>query len=149
LFRLLNPIHHADTPGKAARYKVEPYVIAADIYSAPPHTGRGGWTWYTGSNAWMHRLGVEAILGIRRTGRVLRIDPCIPKDWPGYQATYRFGAATYEIAVDNRAQVGQGVHDITLDGQPAPAGQVHLLDDGALHQVRVRLGGPAPGVHAG
>ena len=140
LFRLLNPIHHANTPGKAARYKVEPYVVAADVYSAPPHTGRGGWTWYTGSNAWMYRLGLDAILGIRRKDKLLHIDPCIPIDWPGYQVTYRYGATTYEITVNNGAHVNQGVKGITLDGQALPANQVPLLNDGVVHQVQVWLG---------
>ena len=79
LFRLLNPIYHGDTPEKVARYKVEPYVVAADVYGAAPHTGRGGWTWYTGSAAWMYRLGLEAILGVSRIGNVLRVNPCIPR----------------------------------------------------------------------
>ena len=89
LFRLLNPIYRADTPEKVARYKVEPYVISADVYGVAPHVGRGGWTWYTGSAGWMYRLGIEAILGLQRTGQELRLDPCIPKQWTGYTMTYR------------------------------------------------------------
>ena len=99
LFRLLNPVLHADTAAAVDRYKVEPYVIAADVYSVAPHTGRGGWTWYTGSAAWMYRLGIEGILGLRRTAGGLHIDPCIPPDWPGFEATYRHGSATYHIQV--------------------------------------------------
>ena len=142
LFQMLNPIHHADTPDKVARYKVEPYVIAADVYSAAPHTGRGGWTWYTGSNAWMYRLGLDAILGIQRHGQFLQINPCIPAKWPGYQATYRYKKTTYDIAVDNGAHVNQGVKAITLDGHPLSANQVPLLDDGGVHRVQVVLGAP-------
>ena len=95
LFRMLNPIYHADTPAAVARYKVEPYVVAADIYGVAPHTGRGGWTWYTGSAAWMYRLGIEGILGLRRVAGGLLLDPRLPPSWPGYEATYRYGATTY------------------------------------------------------
>ncbi|MDE3091650.1 MAG: glycosyl transferase family 36, partial [Chloroflexota bacterium] len=101
LFCMLNPIYHSDTPEKVARYAVEPYVVAADVYSAPSHTGRGGWTWYTGSSGWMYRLGLEAILGIRRMGQTLQINPCIPRRWQNYQVTYRVGATTFRIRVDN------------------------------------------------
>ena len=87
LFALLNPINHARTPAEVERYKVEPYVVAADVYSVAPHAGRGGWTWYTGSAGWMYRAGVEGILGIRREGAVLVVDPCIPAAWPGFEAT--------------------------------------------------------------
>ena len=102
VFRLLNPIYHADTPAKMEQYKVEPYVVAGDVYAMAPHTGRGGWTWYTGSAAWMYRLGLEGILGIHRTGAALVIEPQIPAGWPGYEVTYRFGQATYRICVYNR-----------------------------------------------
>ena len=105
---MLNPISHADTPEKAARYKVEPYVIAADIYSQPPHTGMGGWTWYTGSSGWMYRLGLEAILGITRVGNALKINPCIPRDWPGFKVDYRFGNTHYKISVENPHKVNRG-----------------------------------------
>ena len=81
LFRLINPIYHADTPEKIDRYRVEPYVIAADVYSVAPYIGRGGWTWYSGSASWMYRLGTEMILGLQRTGDRLHINPCVPKDW--------------------------------------------------------------------
>ena len=86
LFRLLNPILHSDTPEKVAKYRVDPYVVAADVYSVAPHVGRGGWTWYTGSASWMYRLGIEGLLGLKRLGNRLQIDPCIPDDWPGYDA---------------------------------------------------------------
>ncbi|HEY3289064.1 MAG TPA: hypothetical protein VGK87_02955, partial [Anaerolineae bacterium] len=140
LFRLLNPIHHTDTPEKVTRYKVEPYVVAADVYSAAPHTGRGGWTWYTGSNAWMYRLGLDAILGIQRQGLVLYINPCIPANWPSYQVTYRYKGSTYEIKVDNTAHVSRGVKTINLDGHDLPSNHIPLLDDGLVHQVKVVLG---------
>ncbi|MEE8390945.1 MAG: hypothetical protein V3S14_09155, partial [Anaerolineae bacterium] len=116
LFWLLNPIYHSDTPEKMMRHRVEPYVIAADVYSVEPHVGRGGWTWYTGSAGWMVRLGLEAILGLRREGQVLRINPCIPIDWPGYELTYRYGKTCYQIRVENPDGVNQGVKQVTMDG---------------------------------
>jgi cyclic beta-1,2-glucan synthetase len=103
LFALLNPINHARTPAEAHRYKVEPYVVAADVYSVAPHVGRGGWTWYTGSAAWMYRAGVEGILGIRREGPFLILQPCLPTNWPGFRATVRIGAASLDIRVEGPA----------------------------------------------
>ncbi len=140
LFRLLNPIYHSDTPEKAARYRVEPYVIAADVYSAAAHVGRGGWTWYTGSGGWLYRVGLEALLGIQRKGQTLVIEPCIPQTWPGYQATYRVGATTFQISVENPAGVQRGVKRITLDGNVLHDNAIPLLDDGNEHQVTVVLG---------
>ncbi len=139
LFRLLNPLRHAETREDAQRYRVEPYVVAADVYGAEPHTGRGGWTWYTGSSGWMYRLGVEAILGLRREGEALRIDPRIPPAWPGFRARYRFGESVYEIEVDNASGAGKGVAKLTLDGEALGEGRVPLEDDGAKHVVRVLL----------
>ncbi|WP_459708482.1 GH36-type glycosyl hydrolase domain-containing protein, partial [Paraburkholderia sp. 2C] len=99
LFSLLNPINHARTPMETERYKVEPYVVAADVYSVAPHVGRGGWTWYTGSAGWMYRAGVEGILGIRREGDFLVVNPCIPDSWPGFEATVHMHSTRYEIHV--------------------------------------------------
>src|SRR5947209_7319436 len=99
LFDLLNPVLHAVTPQEVARYKVEPYVVAADVYGAPPHTGRGGWTWYTGSASWLYRVALEAILGFHLEGDRLRLEPCIPSGWSGYELTYRHGSATYHVTV--------------------------------------------------
>ncbi len=99
-------------------YKVEPYVVCADVYGAPPHTGRGGWTWYTGSASWLYRVALETILGFQLRGAALRFKPCIPPSWPGYELSYRHGSATYRIAVDNSAGTGRGVRSVELDGQP-------------------------------
>ncbi|MBI4786241.1 MAG: cellobiose phosphorylase [Chloroflexi bacterium] len=140
LFRMLNPIHHGDTPEKVARYRVEPYVVAADVYSAPPHTGRGGWTWYTGSNGWMYRVGLEAILGIRRIGKTLQINPCIPKSWASYAVAYRVGATVFQIRVENPAGVNRGIKQITLDGNVSSGNEFALKDDGLGHQVIVVMG---------
>jgi cellobiose phosphorylase len=136
LFGLLNPIHHADSPEKVARYKTEPYVVAADVYGVAPHTGRGGWTWYTGSASWLYRVGLEAILGFRREGTQLRIEPCIPPGWCGYEITYRYGSATYHVNVENGGS-GRGVRSMILDGKTISAGAIDLANDGRQHEVRL------------
>ena len=137
---MLNPIRHADTPEKAAHYRVEPYVMAADIYSAAPRTGRGGWTWYTGSAAWMYRLGIEVILGLTRHGDILEIDPCIPGDWSGFRVTYRFGRTPYLVRVENPQGVPRGVRQVLLDGNPLTGQRIPLIDDGNQHEARVLMG---------
>jgi len=142
LFHLINPIYHTDTPEKVNRYHVEPYVIAADVYSRPPYTGRGGWTWYTGSASWMYRLGVDAILGISRAGNILTINPCIPKDWPRYEITYQFGATRYLINVENPNGVNQGIQQVSLDGKTLTENHIPLSNDGRQHEVQVLLGAP-------
>jgi len=140
LFRLLNPIYHGDTPEKVLRYRVEPYVVAADVYSVEPHIGRGGWTWYTGSAGWMARLGLEAILGLRRVGETLQINPCVPKNWQGYELTYRDGKTQVRIRVENPDGVNRGVKQVTLDGEVLPRKNIPLLDDGRQHRVHVLMG---------
>ncbi len=140
LFQLLNPIDHADTPEKEARYQVEPYVIAADIYSRPPHSGSGGWTWYTGSSGWMYSLGIEAILGISRLGNVLKINPCIPRSWPGFKIHYRFGATHYLVNVENPDGANQGIRQVFLDRNPLPDNLIPLTDDRKQHEVHVLMG---------
>jgi cyclic beta-1,2-glucan synthetase len=142
LFSLINPIHHADTAEAAERYAVEPYVIAADVYSVAPHAGRGGWTWYTGSAGWMYRAGLERILGFRVEAGSLLLDPCIPKAWPGFDITFRHRSATYAIHVENPQAVSRGIAQAELDGlaQPGGALRVKLADDGATHHLRLVLG---------
>ena len=140
LYALLNPINHAKDPGAVERYQVEPYVVAADVYSVAPHAGRGGWTWYTGSAGWMYRLGLEGILGVQREGQALRIDPRIPADWPAFRVDYRFGSATYHIEVANPDGVQQGVRRVTLDGREMPEGLIPLEADAGEHRVEVEMG---------
>ncbi len=140
LFDLLNPIRHAATPEAVARYRVEPYVVAADVYSQPPHTGRGGWTWYTGSAAWLYRVGLEGILGFRKEGNALRLDPRVPPDWPGFEMTYVHGSATYHVVVENPEGVEQGVRSVTVDGTAQASPVIELADDGKRHEVKVVLG---------
>jgi cyclic beta-1,2-glucan synthetase len=142
LFALLNPINHARTRSDVHRYKVEPYVVAADVYGASPHVGRGGWTWYTGSAGWMQRAGVESILGLRVEGGVLRLDPCIPKTWPRFDMTVRYRTALYEILVENPDGVCRGVVAATVDGVAVAEWPfaLKMQDDGVTHHVLVRLG---------
>jgi cellobiose phosphorylase len=137
---LLNPVRHATTSAEVEHYKVEPYVVCADIYGAPPHTGRGGWTWYTGSAGWLYRVALEAILGIHLEGNTLRLEPCVPRGWPGFEVAFRHGSASYRIRVENPAGVECGVRSVAVDGQPVPGGMVPLLNDGREHTVRVELG---------
>jgi cyclic beta-1,2-glucan synthetase len=140
LLELLNPIYHADTYRKALQYKVEPYVISADIYGVPPNVGRGGWTWYTGSSGWMYRLGTETILGLHRRGDTLMIEPCIPAAWAGYQVRYRFGKSIYHIEIRNPAGLSRGLSHVTLDGNDLPDGKIPLRDDGRDHHIIADLG---------
>ena len=149
LFSILNPINHGRTRSGIHRYKVEPYVMAADVYAEPPHVGRGGWTWYTGSAGWMYRAAVESILGLRLRGTTLFIDPCIPRAWPRYQMTLRHRSACYEINVENPHGVTRGISRVDVDGQAlaeqdadsTPRGaELALVDDGATHTVRIVLG---------
>jgi len=141
LLEMLCPVGYSDSPEAAARYRVEPYVIAADVYSQPPYTGRGGWTWYTGSAGWAWRLGVEAVLGLHKEGDILRIAPAIPPAWDGYEMRYRHGEALYTIRVQNPEHVASGVREITLDGTVLADGAIPLVDDGAEHVVEVVMGG--------
>ncbi|MGD0120046.1 MAG: glucoamylase family protein [Candidatus Binatus sp.] len=142
LFSILNPINHANTRAGIHRYKVEPYIACADIYSTAPHVGRGGWTWYTGSAGWMYRAGLEWLLGFRLRGKTLQIDPCIPARWPGFELVYRHGSSRYEIKVENPHAVSRGVTTVELDGKSLAArpAQIALADDGVTHKVRIMLG---------
>jgi cyclic beta-1,2-glucan synthetase len=142
LFSILNPINRASTRAGVHRYKVEPYVAAADVYAEYPHVGRGGWTWYTGSSGWMYRAGLEWLLGFRLRGAVLHLDPCIPRAWRGYEITFRYHASRYEITVENPNGATRGISSIEVDGVPrtVTGGSVPLTSDGAVHRVRVVLG---------
>ena len=144
LFTMLSPIRLASDPEAVERYKVEPYAVAADVYAEPAHVGRGGWTWYTGSAAWMYRAGVEWLLGFRVRGSHVEIDPCIPREWPGFEITLRYGASRYAVTVENPRGVQRGVVRIEVDGVALAAGtgtaRVELTDDGGRHEVRVVMG---------
>jgi cyclic beta-1,2-glucan synthetase len=140
LFSMLNPLNHTRNAGEVQRYRAEPYVVAADVYSQPPHTGRGGWTWYTGSASWMYRVGIEDILGLTLRNGALHIDPCIPRTWPRFEIAYRTARASYSIVVENPEGVSRGVARIELDGVDLKGADVPILDDGKPHAVSVVLG---------
>jgi cyclic beta-1,2-glucan synthetase len=141
LFSILNPINHASTRAGVHRYRVEPYVAAADVYSQPPHVGRGGWTWYTGAAGWMYRAGVEWILGFRLRGTRLSIEPCVPRVWGEFEITFRYHSSRYEIAVSNPDAVSTGVVEMQVDGMIVnPESHIELIDDGATHHIRVVMG---------
>src|SRR5207244_1453529 len=147
LFSLLNPINRTSTRADVHRYKVEPYVVAADVYSAPPHVGRGGWTWYTGSAGWMYRVALASILGVGiEAGDTLRVRPCVPDAWPRFAVRLRLpdGRTSYEILVENPDGNAAAVVAASVDGEPAlledGAARIALRRDGAAHDVRLRLG---------
>ncbi len=143
LLSMLNPINHSDNSTGVHRYKVEPYVTCADLYAMPPHVGRGGWTWYTGSAGWMYRAALEWILGFRVQGTNFEFDPCIPRGWPGFDIAFRHRSSRYEISVDNPLGVCRGVLATKLDGEMLTGNRkslIPLVDDGATHSVKVVLG---------
>jgi cyclic beta-1,2-glucan synthetase len=142
LFWSLNPINRSRTQVDAERYRVEPYAVAADVYSVPPHVGRGGWTWYTGAAGWLYRAGLESILGFRLQGNLLHLDPCIPSSWPGFEITYRHGDSVFEISVQNPRNVNRGVTHASLDDVrlPDPSRPITLVDDGKPHVISIVLG---------
>jgi cellobiose phosphorylase len=145
LLEMINPVRHVDSPSGMARYKVEPYVMAADVYSVAPHAGRGGWTWYTGSAGWMYRLIVESLLGLRLetsiAGARLHVAPCLPDDWPGYSLEYRYRDTLYHIEV-TQAEGAAGAHEVRVDHVLQPGDWIPLVDDRKPHYVMVRRSRP-------
>jgi cyclic beta-1,2-glucan synthetase len=138
-FNLLNPIHHASTATQSALYKVEPYVVAADIYSGQPHVGRGGWTWYTGSAGWMYRLVTETLLGLRREGDKLRLEPRVPNDWSSFKIHYRYYETVYHITLTPSADPGARAVQIFADGQQLSGETISLFDDRLEHHVELQF----------
>ena len=139
LFNLLNPIHHGGTPEQIATYKVEPYVVAADVYAVAPHTGRGGWTWYTGSAGWMYRLLIETFLGVNLEGSQLIINPRLPKSWPNCKIHYRYQKTVYHISITRIAVGSIQESRLTLDGEILPGDRLPLQDDGREHFVELTI----------
>ena len=139
LFDMINPLLKFSRPELEQRYRVEPYVVAADVYGPPDHTGRGGWTWYTGSAAWMYRVAVESILGIHIRGDRLRISPRIPADWPGYTVTIRRRGTVWRIRVENPDRLEFGRCELSLDGRQLSSDEVVLNADGSEHQISAKL----------
>ena len=139
LFALLNPVHHSATPSQIATYKVEPYVVAADVYAVAPHTGRGGWTWYTGSAGWMYRLLVETLLGVNLEGDQLRLTPSLPKAWSTFTLHYRYRQTQYHIRITRLPDTPPGSSQLTLDGQALAGNIIPLLDDHRDHSVEMQV----------
>jgi cyclic beta-1,2-glucan synthetase len=139
---MINPVNHASSPEGMATYKVEPYVVAADVYALPPPIGRGGWTWYTGSAGWMYRLIVESLLGVGLEADKLRFAPCLPKDWKAFKVHYRYRETVYHIAV-LQEPAGDGETSVTVDGVERPDGAIPLVDDRREHSVEVRMKTPS------
>ncbi len=140
LYHMINPINHTRTPIECNTYKVEPYVMAADVYAVNPHVGRGGWTWYTGTCGWMYRVGLESILGFKKENNKLMIEPCIPKGWKEYEIEYRYNKATYKIKVKNPDGVNKNVKSISVNGEISKDKYIPLIDDNREYNVEVVLG---------
>ncbi|MCG6881461.1 MAG: cyclic beta 1-2 glucan synthetase [Deltaproteobacteria bacterium] len=140
LFTMINPVNHGRSPEETSTYKVEPYVIAADVYAVAPHTGRGGWTWYTGSAAWMYRLVVESLLGLKLEVDKLRFEPCLPADWNGFKVHYRYRETVYHIEVLQTDDENTDVR-VTVDGTEGRDKTIPLKDDHLEHTVEVRIPG--------
>jgi cellobiose phosphorylase len=135
LFSFINPVLHATTPESAARYKAEPYVVAADVYGAAPHTGRGGWTWYTGSAGWLYRLILEVLLGVEVKGDRMKLTPRLPPDWPGCEIRYRYRETNYRITVSCAARSAAGAMTLSLDGETLSGPEIPLCDDRKEHRI--------------
>ena len=138
LLSIINPLKHGSTPEEVAIYRAEPYVVAADVYSLTPHTGRGGWTWYTGAAGWMYRLIVESLLGLRLDVDNLRFTPCLPADWKSFRLHYRYRETLYHITVA-RAGPGCETVSVTVNGLEQSEGSVHLVDDRVEHFVEIKI----------
>ncbi len=136
-FNLINPINHSRTQIECATYKVEPYVMAADVYAVSPHIGRGGWTWYTGAAGWMYTVGIKYILGLQPRGDKLYINPCIPKEWKEYKLSYRYGNSRYIIRVLNPHGLSRGVANIKIDGKSLRENYIPLREDKKQYEVEV------------
>ena len=140
LLQMINPVNHGKSAADIAKYKVEPYVIAADVYAVAPHVGRGGWTWYTGSSGWMYRLITESLLGVKLMGDKLMIKPCLPEGWTTYQLTYRYRDTMYNIVITQSSQVADTAI-VKVDGIEQPDGMITLLDDQQEHAVEIVVRG--------
>ncbi len=139
LFALLNPVHHGRTPEQIAVYKVEPYVVAADVYAVAPHIGRGGWTWYTGSAGWMYRLLVETLLGVNLEGDQVRLTPRLPETWPSCKIHYRYRQTIYHITLTRLAADATGANSLILDGHEIAGTTIPLRDDRQEHTVEMKF----------
>ena len=136
-YKMINPIEHSKTFEEANKYKVEPYVVAADVYSEDSMVGRGGWTWYTGSSSWMYKAGLENILGFNKLGDILKIEPCIPSEWEEYSIKYKYKQTIYNIEIKNPNHKNTGVEELIVDGKQIKEKQIKLIDDNEIHKVEL------------
>ncbi|WDC83711.1 hypothetical protein PL321_14210 [Caloramator sp. mosi_1] len=139
LFDMINPINHTTTQLECSKYKVEPYVMAADVYAVEPHIGRGGWTWYTGSSGWMYKVGLEGILGFNKLSDRIIINPCIPKSWKEYTISYTYNDTIYNIKVINNNGKCTGIEKIELDGETLKEKYIPLFNDNKEHKIIVYM----------
>lgn len=137
LYRMINPIEHARTKEAVNKYKVEPYVIAADIYGAKNLSGRGGWTWYTGSSSWFYIAGIEYILGLKINNGELQIKPCIPKEWKEYSIRYKFGNSIYNIKIQNPNNKNVGVDKFIFNNKEINDKKIKLINDGSINNIEI------------
>lgn len=138
-FRMINPIEHSRTKEEAGKYKVEPYVIAADVYGAGNLAGRGGWTWYTGSSSWFYEAGIKYILGLNIEEGVLKLKPCIPSNWQEYSMRYKFGESIYNIKVTNPNRRSTGISILKLNGEMIENKQIRLVKTGGIYQIEAQI----------
>ena len=140
LFHMLNPINHTRTPEAVAKYRTEPYVLDGDVYARPPHAGRGGWSWYTGSAGWLYRAGIEHVLGLKGRGDHFTMSPCVPSSWTSFSITWKHRGSTYLIEVSNPDRVWTGVLKAEMDGQHVDHRSIPLVDDSGNHVVKITMG---------
>ena len=138
-YKMINPIEHSRTKETAIKYKVEPYVIPADIYGAEGLAGRGGWTWYTGSSSWFYKAGIENILGLNIKNGMLKIEPCIPKEWKEYSIRYRYKSSIYNIKVKNENGKNTGVNKFYLNGKEVEEKEMALNGDGGMYEIEIEM----------
>lgn len=138
-FRMINPIEHSRTKEAVSKYKIEPYVIAADIYGAGNLAGRGGWTWYTGSSSWYYEAGIRYILGLKIEKETLTLEPCIPSNWQEYSIRYKFGESIYNIKVTNPNRKNTGISKMQLNGQEVENKKIKLVSTGGIYQIEAQI----------
>jgi cellobiose phosphorylase len=144
LFRMINPVNHALSAEAVEVYKIEPYVVAADVYAVAPNSGRGGWSWYTGSAGWMYRLVVESLLGLRLEGETLHLVPCLPVDWSSFKINYRYRETLYHLTVSQSVMSDEGgsaLEKVIVDGKEQSNKRIPLVDDHQEHQVEINFCG--------
>ena len=134
---MINPIEHSKTKEMAKKYKVEPYVVAADVYGAGNLAGRGGWTWYTGSSSWMYKAGIEYILGLKIEHNILKIEPCIPSNWEEYSIKSEYENSIYNIKIKNPNHKNTGIEKLTLNSEEIPEKQIKLINNGNINEIEI------------